>query len=248
MKAKGIAAGLLYLHDNDVIHADLKSDNILISDCGEPLLADFGISRIITSSAASSMSDVKGSMRWMATELLLLCPDETIKHTKQSDVWAYGMVLYELLTGDVPFAHLKNDCQVFSFALSRGEIPARPTTILDDEDKRSLGLPGYASREEFREYFGKAGQIFDVQLISKVGNAYIEFKSKDAAERCVTERHGASFLGRKLCVEMFRAVGRGGPCFRCGKSGHWSRNCVLAPQINCRPKSLRTELGQRSAV
>jgi len=94
--ARGIADGLMYLHNQDVVHSDLKSDNILMSDAGEPLLADFGISCIMTSSSTTNTTTgVKGSARWMAVELLT--PSETAesgKHTKQTDVWAYGMVVY----------------------------------------------------------------------------------------------------------------------------------------------------------
>ncbi len=54
-------------------------------------MADFGISHIITTSAASTTTGVGGSVRWMAVELLAV---EAGKHTKQTDVWAYGMVIY----------------------------------------------------------------------------------------------------------------------------------------------------------
>jgi len=79
-----------------------------VSDSGEPLLADFGISRIMhltTESATTNTSTgVMGTTRWMAIELFRLNPDETGEtetgetetrmHTKQTDVWAFGMVIY----------------------------------------------------------------------------------------------------------------------------------------------------------
>ena len=72
-----------------------------MSESGEPLLADFGISRCMTTtSTANSSTGVKGSARWMAIELLTPVADETIevgRHTRQSDVWAYGMVVYARL-------------------------------------------------------------------------------------------------------------------------------------------------------
>lgn len=89
--AREIARGLHYLHDHGIVHSDLKGDNILISILGKPLLADFGISHIITTSAASTTTGVGGSVRRMAVELLAM---EAGKHTKQTDVWAYGMVIY----------------------------------------------------------------------------------------------------------------------------------------------------------
>lgn len=75
---------------------------MLISATGIPLLADFGISRLMTASitATTSTASVKGSTRWMAVELLKINYEATslsrnsAEHTKETDVWAYGMVIY----------------------------------------------------------------------------------------------------------------------------------------------------------
>lgn len=82
-----------------------QQDNVLISPDGDPLLSDFGISRMLVASGSLDRStSVKGSTRWMAAELLrpdLLSDEvdggfqgETAFHTKETDVWAYGMTLY----------------------------------------------------------------------------------------------------------------------------------------------------------
>ncbi|KLO08493.1 kinase-like protein [Schizopora paradoxa] len=105
--AKGIAAGLSYLHDRNIVHSDLKCDNIFISDSGEPLLADFGISRIVTTTSGTTSTNVKGSTRWMAFELLSDDGAED-RHTVMTDIWAFGMVVY-LLTRRLPFYELKID-------------------------------------------------------------------------------------------------------------------------------------------
>ena len=71
-------------------------DNILISKYGQPLICDFGISRMLDSSQSNFVSTthddcVRGSARWMAQELIA---SAEAKHTKETDVWAYGMTLY----------------------------------------------------------------------------------------------------------------------------------------------------------
>ncbi|KLO08684.1 kinase-like protein [Schizopora paradoxa] len=127
--ARGIAAGLLHLHQKGVIHSDLKCDNVFVSDEGHPLLADFGISRVMSASTTLTFgsSCTAGSARWMAKELLMVAWDDpnSGKHSKATDVWAFGMVVYELATGLLPYPDLRNDLQV-SMAIISDQFPRRP--------------------------------------------------------------------------------------------------------------------------
>jgi len=131
----GIASGLSYLHEMKIIHADLKRPNVLISQSGEPMLADFGISLILAASMSkmcgtTTMASAKGTgtVRWMAIELLSLSDDSEVGTipTEKSDVWAFGMTLYEILNRSFPYSHLKNDTMV-ALAISNGRLPGKPT-------------------------------------------------------------------------------------------------------------------------
>ena len=107
-----------YLHRNGIVHADLKGvrgwfivqsqqlsihilaqDNILVSADGKPKINDFGISRIVVNSRTIADSTrVRGNTRWMEPELLSVnlnvLVSEHPSHTKATDVWAFGMVVY----------------------------------------------------------------------------------------------------------------------------------------------------------
>lgn len=92
---EGILAGLEHLHSRNIIHRDLKPANILLQ--GEtPRLADFGIARVIKTTNSYSVT-VSGTSQYMAPEVY------KGKRTEQTDLWAVGVILYQLLAGALPF-------------------------------------------------------------------------------------------------------------------------------------------------
>ena len=100
--AKDICEGLVYLHTLQpemVIHRDLKSANVLLFDEYKALITDFGMSRIQNSN--HTMTAV-GSMLWMAPELLV-----STRYDSSVDVYAYGIVLWETMSRELPYDHQK---------------------------------------------------------------------------------------------------------------------------------------------
>ncbi|CAA7400350.1 unnamed protein product [Spirodela intermedia] len=101
--AVGVAEALDYLHgasrsSEPVIHGDVKSSNILLSDDLEPRLSDFGLARWRSSTSSHlSCSDIAGTFGYLAPEYLI-CG----KVNEEVDVYAFGVVLLELLTGRKP--------------------------------------------------------------------------------------------------------------------------------------------------
>ena len=126
--AQGIAEGLCYLHSNGVIHRDLKSGNILIDVEKNylPYISDFGLSEIKSdienqkSSADSRKQTITGSPRWMAPELFKNWPC-----TVQTDVYAFGVVLWEILTKETPFGTTASTRDIAA-RVRRGERPVIP--------------------------------------------------------------------------------------------------------------------------
>uniref|UniRef100_A0A1I8GSV6 Protein kinase domain-containing protein n=1 Tax=Macrostomum lignano TaxID=282301 RepID=A0A1I8GSV6_9PLAT len=109
--ASQICSALSYMHNQPeksaVIHRDLNCSNIVILDDNKVKLIDFGLShRLGTSISHSTASSVKGTLNFMAPELL--GDDEKIVYSTASDVWAFGCAVYQMATGERPFEKIKN--------------------------------------------------------------------------------------------------------------------------------------------
>ena len=92
-----VAAGLEYLHEHDIVHQDIKPDNILLDDNCNFLVTDFGIS-VASTGDVSATSGSAGTTAYMAPERFDGTPA-----VKASDIWSLGATAFELATGDVPF-------------------------------------------------------------------------------------------------------------------------------------------------
>ncbi|MCG3128397.1 MAG: Serine/threonine-protein kinase PknD [Phycisphaerae bacterium] len=94
---KGIAAGLSYLHDRGIVHRDLKPGNIFYDD-GYVKIGDYGLSKHISVSKHSGQTVSVGTVHYMAPEI------GSGSYTKAIDIYALGVILFEILTGRLPFS------------------------------------------------------------------------------------------------------------------------------------------------
>ncbi|MCP4711932.1 MAG: serine/threonine protein kinase, partial [Planctomycetes bacterium] len=91
-----IAKGLSYLHESGIVHRDLKPSNIFYEN-GYVKIGDYGLSKAISASRHSGQTITVGTVHYMAPEIGAGCYDRSI------DIYALGVLLYEMLTGQVPY-------------------------------------------------------------------------------------------------------------------------------------------------
>jgi len=118
-----IAMGMAYLYSKGVEHRDLKSLNVLLDGALRCKVSDFGLSKsdsLNTAATQSTMGGAKGTPAYMAPELL-----DSNTFTEKTDVYAYGMVVFEVLAGDLPWAGLGYP-QIITQVLVKGSRPPPP--------------------------------------------------------------------------------------------------------------------------
>jgi len=122
--AKGAALGMNALHSNEPVfmHRDLKTTNLLVDEHWNVKISDFGLSHVKTKGDAKEKFGALGTPLWMAPEVLL-----NKEYDESADLYSYGLVLWELLTGQNPYPNIKTYSTMVEEvckAHSRPPIPA----------------------------------------------------------------------------------------------------------------------------
>lgn len=121
-QALDVARGMAYVHRLGLIHRDLKSDNLLIFSDKSIKIADFGVARIEVQT--EGMTPETGTYRWMAPEMIQHRP-----YTQKVDIYSFGIVLWELVTGMLPFQNMTAVQAAFA-VVNKGARPIIPNDCL----------------------------------------------------------------------------------------------------------------------
>ncbi|KAK5924001.1 hypothetical protein CgunFtcFv8_000920 [Champsocephalus gunnari] len=112
----GIAGGMNYLHLHKIIHRDLKSPNMLITHDDLVKISDFGTSRELRDK--STKMSFAGTVAWMAPEVIR---NEPV--SEKVDIWSFGVVLWEMLTGEVPYRDVDSSAIIWGVGNNSLQLP-----------------------------------------------------------------------------------------------------------------------------
>ncbi|XP_051761504.1 mitogen-activated protein kinase kinase kinase 13 isoform X2 [Ctenopharyngodon idella] len=121
--ASGIASGMNYLHLHKIIHRDLKSPNVLVTQNDGVKISDFGTSKEL--SDKSMKMSFAGTVAWMAPEVIR---NEPV--SEKVDIWSFGVVLWELLTGEIPYKDVDSSAIIWGVGSNSLHLPV-PSTCPD---------------------------------------------------------------------------------------------------------------------
>ncbi len=182
-----VAEGLRAAHDKDILHRDIKSGNIMINNKGRVKIMDFGLARIADSAHITKTGHQLGTTAYMSPEQLM-----GMEADYKTDIWSYGIVLYELYTGEMPFDGLYE--QAITYA------------ILDEEPK---------SLDEFENIPPNIRSVINRCLEKDPGSRYESFEEilNDLQDEAFKYKKKKSGKKRKGLPELNPLMRYGIPAF-----------------------------------
>jgi eukaryotic-like serine/threonine-protein kinase len=100
-----LASGLAHAHERGIVHRDLKPANVLLTDDGEPMILDFNLSVDAKTRTHAGAARIGGTLPYMSPEQLAAFEENGAAIDARSDIFALGVIAFELLTGRLPYRH-----------------------------------------------------------------------------------------------------------------------------------------------
>lgn len=148
-----IAEGLNAAHQKGIIHRDIKSTNIMIDEEGNAKIMDFGLARMPGTEHITKEGSTVGTTAYMSPEQLLGEKVDT-----RTDIWSFGVVLYELFTGELPFQGVHEPAIMYSIT---GEAP-RPVTARDGEVSPEIErIIGQCLEKKTEKRYGELSELIE---------------------------------------------------------------------------------------
>jgi serine/threonine protein kinase/tetratricopeptide (TPR) repeat protein len=177
--AMQIAEGLSRAHQNHIVHRDIKSDNIMLTHEGLVKIMDFGLAKLKGVSKLTKTGTTLGTIQYMSPEQV-----QGIDVDQRSDIFSFGVVLYEMITGQLPFKGEHEAAIIYSILNDTPEPLARYKASVPEELQRIVGK--MLAKDRSARYQHTDDLLADLRICSKQGlSSIIEKPRRDLWNRYV---------------------------------------------------------------
>ncbi len=146
-------SGINAAHNNNIIHRDIKSENIMVNESGSVKVMDFGLARDLDKKDITRVSSTLGTIAYMSPEQI-----EGSKVDQRSDIYSFGIVLYELLTGLVPFIGEHEAATLYSIV---NELPPDVTSLNSDANPDLVAIIQKTIEKSPNDRYQNASELLD---------------------------------------------------------------------------------------
>ena len=153
--------GIKAAHNSKIIHRDIKSENIMVNDSGVVKVMDFGLARDLDKKDITRVSSTIGTIAYMSPEQI-----EGSKVDLRSDLYSFGIVLYEMVTGLVPFIGEHEAATLYSIV---NELPSDIATINPDTDTGLIAIIEKTIEKSPNDRYQNASELLDDLIELKSG-------------------------------------------------------------------------------
>ncbi len=211
-----VCKALGYAHNQNIIHRDIKAENIMITTAGTIKVMDFGLAKIQNASMLTKDGDVLGTVAYMSPEQAI---GETVDH--RTDIFSLGIVLYELLAGKLPFRAEYETAIVYSILnidpISIREINKEIPEVLDkivfkalqkDRQKRYQTMEDLANDlTRVKAFYNGEREILPSIFELTVGSDIVPDDVKDSQIKyAARDVFQSTLVGRKYEFELLRTL------------------------------------------
>lgn len=219
-----IALALQCAHEHDIIHRDIKPHNILLTNDGTVKVADYGIARAVTGDTMVATKDTMGSVRYISPEQA-----RGGYVDGRSDIYSLGVVLYEMLTGSVPFDG-ENPVSIAMMKLNETPTPCRYLNPDIPHDVEAITMR-MMSKEQHARYQTAIDVVSDIKAyIDGRGINHVEQTEKRVRARKETKTDNTSrnILIVLIAIVVAAILGIGAYVY---VSKPWERTQIQVPEF-----------------
>ncbi|HVI01531.1 MAG TPA: protein kinase [Enhygromyxa sp.] len=199
MIAHRLCLPLEHAHSMGIVHRDIKPENVMIREDGVLKLMDFGIAQILDTQRLTTTGQLLGSPAYMAPELINGKPVD-----KRIDIFALGVMLYQLATGELPFSG-RNPAQVLNRILEGDYKPAAQINSKVDEDLEAIIAKALALKPDDR--YQSANSLANA-LQDYLQQFGLEPTPEELASYFANPESYVDELDHRVCRELMRRATR----------------------------------------